>query len=170
MIEVAIREAEVADLPAILRIYRSAGLDSARTLSVSEAHTVFQRIGTYPDYKIFVATHNNVVVGTLALLIMDNLVNGGLPSGVVEDVAVAAEYQGQGIGKQMMSFAFERCRQRGCYKLVLSSNKKRNAAHRFYESLGFVRHGFSFQVNLNAQPQDNNCMDTDARQVTRRSR
>ncbi len=170
MIEVAIREAEEADLLAILSVYRSAGLDSARTLSLSEARAVFRRIGTYPDYKIFVATRDSAVVGTFALLIMDNLVNGGLPSGVVEDVAVAAEYQGQGIGKKMMHFAFERCRQRGCYKLVLSSNEKREAAHRFYESLGFVRHGFSFLVNLTAQPQDNNCMDTDARRVARRSR
>jgi GNAT superfamily N-acetyltransferase len=160
MIEVAIREAEEADLPAILSVYRGAGLDSARTLPLDEAHVVFRRIKSYPDYKIFVATHDSAVVGTFALLIMDNLVNGGLPSGVVEDVAVAAEYQGQGIGKQMMNFAFERCRQRGCYKLVLSSNEKRQAAHQFYESLGFVRHGFSFRVNLNTQPQDNNRMDT----------
>ena len=152
MIEVAIREAEEADLPAILSVYRRASLDSARTLPLDEAHVVFQRIKTYPDYKILVATHDSAVVGTFALLIMDNLVNGGLPSGVVEDVAVAAEYQGQGIGKQMMNFAFERCRQRGCYKLVLSSNEKRDAAHRFYESLGFVRHGFSFQVNLQPHP------------------
>lgn len=170
MVEVAIREAEEADLPEILSAYRSAGLDSSRTLSLSEAHVVFQRIKTYPDYKIFVATHDSAVVGTFALLIMDNLVNGGLPSGIVEDVAVGKEYRGQGIGKQMMNCAFERCRQRGCYKVVLSSNEKRDAAHRFYESLGFVRHGFSFQVNLSAQSQDNNCMDTDARQGARRSR
>lgn len=170
MIEVTIREAEEGDLPAILSVYRSAGLDSARTLSASEAGTIFQRIWTYPDYKIFVASREGKIIGTFALLIMDNLVNGGLPSGIVEDVAVMKDNQGQGIGKQMMNFALERCRQRGCYKLVLSSNEKRDAAHRFYESLGFVRHGFSFQVNLNAQPQDNNCMDTDAQQVARRSR
>jgi len=108
----------------------------------------FQRIKGYPDYKIFIATHDSEVVGTFAFLIMENLVNGGLPSGIVEDVAVLAEYQGEGIGRQMMHFAFERCRERGCYKLVLSSNEKRTAAHRFYDSLGFKRHGFSFHVNL----------------------
>jgi GNAT superfamily N-acetyltransferase len=152
MIEVAIREAEDADLPGILNVYRGAGLDSARTLSVGEAQAIFQRIRTYPDYKIFVTTCEGKIIGTFALLVMDNLVNGGLPSGIVEDVGLLKEYQGQGIGKQMMNFAFERCRQRGCYKLVLSSNEKRDAAHRFYESLGFVRHGFSFQVNLESHP------------------
>jgi len=36
------------------------------------------------------------------------------------------------------------CRSAGCYKLALSSNLKRAGAHRFYDSLGFERHGFSF--------------------------
>jgi GNAT superfamily N-acetyltransferase len=51
-------------------------------------------------------------------------------------------------GKQMMQFAMEQCKQAGCYKLMLSSNLKREAAHKFYESLGFQRHGYSFQVLL----------------------
>jgi hypothetical protein len=33
-------------------------------------------------------------------------------------------------------------------KLALSSNFKRNAAHAFYDSLGFQRHGYSFLVDL----------------------
>jgi hypothetical protein len=36
----------------------------------------------------------------------------------------------------------------GCYKLALSSNERREAAHAFYDSLGFQRHGFSFVVPL----------------------
>ena len=34
----------------------------------------------------------------------------------------------------------------GCYKMALSSNLKREAAHRFYDSLGFGRHGYSFLI------------------------
>jgi len=34
---------------------------------------------------------------------------------------------------------------------MLSSNAKREDAHAFYESLGFVRHGFSFRFDL-AEP------------------
>jgi len=36
----------------------------------------------------------------------------------------------------------------GCYKLMLSSNLRREAAHRFYASLGFEKHGYSFQIDL----------------------
>lgn len=51
-------------------------------------------------------------------------------------------------GGQMMHFAMERCRESGCYKAALLSNKKKLNAHRFYESLGFEKHGYSFSVDL----------------------
>ena len=53
----------------------------------------------------------------------------------------------------MMQFALDLCRAKGCYKLMLSSNAKREHAHAFYESLGFERHGFSFRVNLSQATQ-----------------
>jgi len=36
--------------------------------------------------------------------------------------------------------------QRGCYKATLSSNLKRDRAHAFYQSLGFI--GWSFSLKL----------------------
>ncbi|MBV1733821.1 MAG: GNAT family N-acetyltransferase, partial [Hydrogenophaga sp.] len=54
--------------------------------------------------------------------------------------------QGKGIGRQLMAHAIEQARAAGCYKLALSSNAKRQAAHAFYESLGFQRHGLSFVI------------------------
>jgi GNAT superfamily N-acetyltransferase len=46
----------------------------------------------------------------------------------------------------MMEFARSRCREAGCYKMALSSNLERDAAHAFYDTLGFERHGYSFRV------------------------
>jgi GNAT superfamily N-acetyltransferase len=88
------------------------------------------------------------IVGTFALLVMDNLGHLGAPSAIVEDVAVDPQHQGHGIGRAMMKFALDRAQEQGCYKLMLSSNAKRERAHAFYESLGFTRHGFSFRVDL----------------------
>jgi len=48
----------------------------------------------------------------------------------------------------MMHHAMAFAREAGCYKLVLSSNQKRERAHAFYESLGFQRHGFSFSIEI----------------------
>jgi len=46
----------------------------------------------------------------------------------------------------MMEHAREECCKAGCYKLTLSSGTPREGAHRFYESLGFERHGYSFLI------------------------
>jgi hypothetical protein len=46
----------------------------------------------------------------------------------------------------MMEHARALCRAAGCYKMALSSNLTRERAHAFYDSLGFARHGYSFQV------------------------
>ncbi len=143
-----IREATVDDLFAILALYAQPALDDGQTLSLDQAEAIFRTMQSYPSYKIFVADRDGQVVGTFALLIMENLGHLGAPSGLVEDVAVAPSQQGQGIGRAMMHFAMERCRQAGCYKMALSSNRIRTGAHSFYESLGFARHGYSFFVRF----------------------
>ncbi len=156
-----IRPATEADLPAILALYAEielsgSGTDagtlrrpcSARDAQGARANEVFERIRRYPNYTVYVAVTDGVIIGTFELLIMDNLAHDCAPSGIVEDVVVHPSRQGQGIGKQMMRFAMEQCRSAGCYKLVLSSNLVRERAHQFYEGLGFKRHGYSFVVSL----------------------
>jgi GNAT superfamily N-acetyltransferase len=145
---VRIRTATAADIAGVLALYAQPGLDDGKVLPLDEAVSLFAKFARYPDYTLYVAEQDGEVVGTFALLIMDNLGHLGTPSGIVEDVVVAPQRQGNGIGAQMMQFAFERCREKGCYKLVLSSNAKRVRAHAFYESLGFERHGYSFRVNI----------------------
>ena len=146
--EPLIREADEADLPAVLRIYGQPGLDDGQVLGAEEARARFRVFRRYPNYRLYVVQVDEQIVGTFALLIMDNLAHRGAPSGLVEDVAVLPDRQGKGVGKAMMRFAIERCREAGCYKMALSSNLKREPAHAFYEALGFRKHGYSFVVEL----------------------
>ena len=145
--ELQIREAAEDDVAAILRVYSEAGIQD-ESFTPEEAKTCFQRLAAYPNCKLFVAAEDEEIVGAYSLLVMDNLAKRGRPSGVVEDVAVLPLWQGRGVGRAMMHHALDQCRVAGCYKLTLSSNEKRSAAHRFYESLGFERHGYSFLVRL----------------------
>ena len=146
--DLIIRPASKADLPDILRLYAQPALDDGRVISTEEAERIFERMARYPDYTLHVAVSGKTPVGTFALLIMDNLGHLGTSSGIVEDVAVDPEYQGRGVGGAMMAHAIALCRERGCYKMVVSSNLKRPRAHAFYESLGFERHGYSFRLML----------------------
>lgn len=148
MVDISCRRASEDDLPAILSLYDQLETDDRNPLSLVEAQQLFRRIESYPNYHIYVATCENQVVGTFALLIMDNLAHCGTPSGVVEDVVVSVDWQGRGIGKQMMQYALDQCSDHGCYKLALSSGINRENAHRFYESLHFKQHGISFVTFL----------------------
>jgi GNAT superfamily N-acetyltransferase len=147
-VEIEIREATTKDTPSVLYVYRETGLSSSGDLSPNETAAIWKRIQTYPNYKIYVAETEGKVLATFALIIIENLAHGGVRSGLVEAVAVLPEYQGQGIGKQMMQFAMNRCKDYRCYKMALSSNETRTEAHKFYENLGFSRHGTSFKVEL----------------------
>ncbi len=154
-----IREATEDDLPAVLALYAQPGMDDGQVLTPDEAKLLLAQFRQYPSYRLWVACNNDngnnskaasggEVVGTYALLIMHNLAHRGTPSAIVEDVVVSADRQGQGIGQQMMQHAQQQARAADCYKLVLSSNQKRERAHAFYESLGFQRHGFSFVIGI----------------------
>ena len=127
---IQIRAATDADLPSILALYVQVE-DDGRILPVERARSIFARIHSYPDYTVYVATFDGLIVGTFALLIMDNLAHMGAPSGVLEDFVVQGDWQHRGVGKEMMQFVMDRCRKTGCYKLALSSNLKREAAHGF---------------------------------------
>lgn len=143
---VTIRTADISDLENILKLLKELDLDGDKEMALEDAKRLFQRIQQYPDYTIYLAMHGATAVGTYALLIMDKLEHGGAPSGIVDSVAVAHDYQGHGIGSAMMLHAREVCRSKGCYKLMLSSNKNRIQAHEFYQKLGFNQHGFSFSI------------------------
>jgi GNAT superfamily N-acetyltransferase len=142
-----IRLARLEDVSAILFIYAQA-LDNGKVLSVENAQEIFLKQKQYPDYKVFIAEFEDEIVGTFALLIMENMAHLGTPSAVVEDVGVLPKMQGKGIGKLMMEYALNYAKEKGCYKMSLSSNLRREKAHQFYESLGFKKHGFSFLMDL----------------------
>ncbi|NEQ55642.1 MAG: GNAT family N-acetyltransferase [Leptolyngbya sp. SIO3F4] len=143
-----IRPGLTKDLPQVLDIYNHSGLEHNAVLTLTNIEQWFAKLQEYPRYTLWVACLDTKVVGTFALLIMDNLVHHGSPSGIVEAVGVAPNLQGQGIGRQMMTTAMTQCRSAGCYKLIISTNLRRKAAHTFYESLGFTKHGYSYQVEL----------------------
>jgi len=146
--EYVILQAVSADLPTILSLYAQPDVDDGKVMDLQTANSLFLKISTYPSYRLFVACSEDRIVGTYSLVILDNLVHMGAPSGLVESVVVLSDWRRKGEGKTMMSHAMTLCRAAHCYKLALSSNLIREPAHRFYEALGFTRHGFGFVVEL----------------------
>ncbi len=143
-----IRKAIKDDLQEVLRLYATADSDNEDILSVEDALNIFDKFIIYPNYSLYVACFNNKIVGTFELLIMDNLGHKGKPAGITESVVVDKNYRSRGIGAKMMEYAIKVCRDNDCYKLTLSSNLKRERAHKFYENIGFIKHGYSFLMEI----------------------
>ena len=143
---VVIRRATPEDLTRLLELYELLDVGDAPELAPGEARRIFDALAEMPGHEIYVAESEKGVVGTFALIFIGGLAHGARDSGLVEDVVVASDARGQGIGKAMMRFAMRRCAERRCYKLALSSHRCREQAHRFYEALGFGKHGYSFLV------------------------
>ncbi len=151
-----IRTAYKSDLHSILQLYAQPQADDGKVLDLKEAEMLFDRMQRYPDYHLYVAEVGRQIVGSFALLIMENLAHLGAPSGIVEDVVVSPSHHRQGVGRSMMRYAIGYCGDRGCYKLTLSANLVRKKAHIFYERLGFERHGYSFCM----KPEPKSCRST----------
>ncbi len=62
-----IREADEADLPAVLALYAQPGLDDGRVLSLDQARDTWRQFARYPSYRLFVAEEGGAVVATYAL-------------------------------------------------------------------------------------------------------
>ena len=141
-----IRQANETDLPKIIDLLRE--MDGEDGLASDESRAIWTNIYEYPYYKIFVIEDRELLIGTCSLVIIDNLGHLGAKLAVAENMIIRQEFRGQGIGNQLMQFVMARAKEEKCYKLMLSSNKKRTLAHNFYEKLGFEPHGISFITNF----------------------
>ena len=152
MTGLTLRKAVEADLPALLALYGQPSFNNGRVITLDEAKAIFACFALYPDYAVYLAVEEGTIVGTFALMVIDNLAHWGTPTALVENVVVAETRQGGGIGGWMMREAFAVAAAKGAYKVALSSNLRAEKAHRFYESLGFEKYGFSFNLEPVPQP------------------
>ena len=147
--ELEVRPATREDIRTLIGLYTAAGLDTRGAHDEVEMQAAWDRLfAAVPSASVFLFSLGGRPVGTYTLFVLPLLAHKGAPEAIVEDVAVHPEAQGQGVGRSMMEHARSLAREAGCYKLALSSNQRRAAAHAFYERLGFERHGFSFAVML----------------------
>jgi len=88
------------------------------------------------------------IVGTMQLTFIPGLSRGGATRMQIEAVRVAEELRGGGIGSKMIAWAVEHARLHGARLVQLTSDARRDDAHRFYERLGFEASHVGFKQYL----------------------
>ena len=141
MASVVFRRAASDDLPAIVALLADDPIGSGRESVGAQLDpcyaAAFAAIERDPNQLLEVAENGGKVIGVLQLSFIPGLTRRGMWRGQVEGVRVAGAERGTGIGRAMLLWAVEECRKRGCGLVQLTSDKRRTAAHAFYEALGF---------------------------------
>jgi len=135
------RRAAFDDLAALVALLADdpigSGRESAGTPLDPCYAEAFAAIDRDPNQLLVVADRQGRAIGLLQVSFIPGLARGGMWRGQIEGVRVAASERRSGIGQAMLEWAIEECRKRGCGMVQLTSDKRRSAAHAFYEALGF---------------------------------
>ena len=111
-----------------------------------ELRNYLQQLSQIPGSAVWVKVDEERILGTYTLIVLPLLVHGGRRIAVLESVVVGPNERGKGLGAELMRHAADQAKGTKAYKLMLSSNLRRHAAHEFYEHIGFEKHGFSFYL------------------------
>ena len=140
-----LRAASVADAPALAALLQQLAPEEPR----ADAKLLALRLSELPSHcLVLVAERDGKLLGTCSLYRIEHLAHNFARSAILEDVVVHSDARGLGIGQALLRCAVDKARAWGCYKLALSSNQSREAAHRFYEKQGFKPHGVSLALPL----------------------
>lgn len=72
------------------------------------------------------------------------------PYGLIEDVRVLEEYEGQGVGRSLLGAVIETAKSYDCYKIIATSRDDgaRPKVHAWYGRAGLIRYGLEFRMDL----------------------
>jgi GNAT superfamily N-acetyltransferase len=135
-----LRRATLRDLASIVELLADDALGAARESAgdLRPYRRAFEAIDADPAHLLLVAEADGAVVATMQLSLLPGLARRGALRAQLEAVRVHAGHRGTGLGREMIGWAIDEARRRGCALVQLTSDKQRPDAHRFYARLGFV--------------------------------
>jgi GNAT superfamily N-acetyltransferase len=149
MSEPLIRRATRADVPAIAALLADDFVGASREgAPPADYERGFDAVNADPNQLLAVVESDGEVVGTMQITFVPSLSRGGRWRGHIEAVRVASAMRGQRIGEAMMAWAEQRCRERHCIVVELTSDQRRDGAHRFYDRLGYAATHVGFKKKL----------------------
>lgn len=149
---IVFRPATAGDLPAIVALLdddaQTKGREDPRLPLDQRYIAAFEAIDADPNQLQVVAELDGRLVGTMQLSFLPGIAFRGSWRGQIEAVRISSALRGQGLGRQMIEWAVERFRERGCTMAQLTSMSTRPDAHRFYERMGWIKSHAGFKLKL----------------------
>jgi ribosomal protein S18 acetylase RimI-like enzyme len=148
-----VRRAVADDVAAIVALIAADQIGQDRDGGDLAPYTeAFTAIDADPAQLLVVVTDApGAVVGTLQLTFIPGLARRGALRAQIEALRVSEQLRRQGIGGDLLVWAIEEAHRRGCALVQLTSDKRREDAHRLYRRLGFLASHDGFKLGL-AEP------------------
>ena len=139
--DLSVRAATRDDVPRIVQLLADDVLGQSRerfeTPLPDVYYDAFDAISRDPNNELVVAVLDGSIAGVLQLTFIPYLTHQGGWRALIEGVRIASETRGKGIGRELIQWAIDRAVERRCRIIQLTTDKTRQDALRFYESLGF---------------------------------
>ena len=86
---------------------------------------------------ILVAKQSGQIIGMVNLLYTVSTALGSRVA-ILEDMVIAPQHRGLGVGSALLKHAIDFARQKGCKRITLLTDNDNEAAHHFYQQHGFT--------------------------------
>lgn len=151
-VDVAFRQATIENLPALIALFADDAIgghgDTTDSSALPLYESAFAAIEASPNDLLFVGVLKGEVVATAQVTFITSLTGRGTKRMAIEAVQTRADMRGKGIGAKLIQHCLDVARERDIALVQLTSNAKRQDAHRFYERLGFEKSHAAFKMRL----------------------
>ena len=149
---VTFRQATIDDLRAVIALFADDAIgghgDTTDSSALPLYESAFAAIEASPNDLLFVGVLRDEVVATAQVTFITSLTGRGTKRMAIEAVQTRANMRGKGIGAKLIQHCLDVARDRDIALVQLTSNAKRQDAHRFYERLGFEKSHAGFKMRL----------------------
>jgi GNAT superfamily N-acetyltransferase len=131
-----VRHAEAGDLSDLEALY--AHLNPARPLlTTDDARRILDEILENRAFHLFVCHADGQMVSSCILALIPNLMHGGRPHALIENVVTHADHRRKSHGRAVIQAALDHAWEQRAYQVMLLSGRKDPSVRAFYESCGF---------------------------------
>jgi GNAT superfamily N-acetyltransferase len=149
MRDICIRKARKSDLPAIGKLLEELAnaMDDTKCIDIRIPLRTWEHLLKDDRSHFLVAATKGTPVGFIHFTVRQTVLHRS-PSAMIDELVATKEYQGKGIGKQLVLATIEKCKQLGCCEVEVSTEKTNVKARKFYRKCGFDKREILFEVDL----------------------
>lgn len=139
-----IREAKKSDYKELMTLYNGF-VESDRYSKYNNDN--FDKVRKSENNFIYVVEDGDKLVGFVSFSVR-LVVRYPKPIAELDEIYVVPAFRRKGVGKILMHRVLSKAKELNCHRLFIESHYKHEAAHKFYENIGFTNYGYHFIKDL----------------------